>query len=89
MRVCLCAVVSCNGSDAAASVESVKAASDVYAPVSGTVTAVNEALNDNPGLVNESAEGDGWFFKLEVSDPDTEHLIAEADYAAYCEEDAH
>ena len=49
-------------------VESVKAAADVYAPVSGEVTAINEALEDNPELVNESPYGDGWFYKLAVSD---------------------
>lgn len=53
----------------AAVVESVKAASEVYAPVSGEVTAVNEALADDPGLVNGSPEADGWFFKLRIADP--------------------
>ena len=47
--------------------ESVKAASDVYAPISGTVVEVNEALEDQPDLVNEDAEGKGWLAKLEVS----------------------
>ena len=51
----------------AAVVESVKAASEVYAPVSGEVTAGNTALADNPGLVNSSAMGDGWFFKLKLT----------------------
>lgn len=55
------------GSDAAV-VESVKAASDVYAPVSGTVTEGNEALADDPALVNSDPEGAGWFFKLTLSD---------------------
>ena len=50
--------------DSFGSVESVKAASDVYAPVTGTVVAINEALSDDPGLVNTSAEGDAWFIKL-------------------------
>ena len=53
----------------AAVVESVKAASDVYAPVSGTVTEGNTALEDDPSLVNSAPEGDGWFFKLALSDP--------------------
>jgi len=53
----------------AAVVESVKAASDVYAPVSGTVTEGNAALSDTPDLVNTSPEADGWFFKLTLSDP--------------------
>jgi glycine cleavage system H protein len=51
-------------------VESVKAASDVYAPVSGTVTEVNGALNDEPGLVNTAAESDGWMCKIKMSKPD-------------------
>jgi glycine cleavage system H protein len=52
----------------AAVVESVKAASDVYSPVSGTVTEGNSALDDDPALVNTAAESDGWFFKLTLSD---------------------
>jgi glycine cleavage system H protein len=50
-------------------VESVKAASEVYAPASGTVTAVNEGLSENPGLVNEDAGGGGWFFKIKIDNP--------------------
>ncbi len=53
----------------AAVVESVKAASEVYAPVSGEVTAINEALAEDPGLVNSSPEDEGWFFKIRLSDP--------------------
>ena len=49
-------------------VESVKAASDVYAPVSGEVVEKNSAVEDDPGLVNRSAEGEGWFCKLRISD---------------------
>lgn len=56
------------GSEAAV-VESVKAASEVYAPVSGEVTARNDALDDNPALVNESAEGEGWFYRMKLDDP--------------------
>jgi glycine cleavage system H protein len=52
----------------AAVVESVKAASDVYAPASGEVVAVNQALDGTPGAVNEEAEGKGWFFRLKLSD---------------------
>ncbi|MDF0487376.1 glycine cleavage system protein GcvH [Sphingomonas sp. H39-1-10] len=71
------------GGDAAV-VESVKAASDVYAPVSGTVTEGNPALADNPALVNEDAEGQGWFFKLTLSDPsELSGLMDEAAYAAF------
>ena len=54
--------------DEAAVVESVKAASEVYTPMSGEVIEVNEALEENPGLVNTSPYEDGWFFKLKVSD---------------------
>jgi glycine cleavage system H protein len=70
--------------DEAAVVESVKAASDVYSPVSGTVLEGNSALADTPGLVNEDAEGDGWFFKLTLSDPsEVEDLMDEAAYEAF------
>lgn len=54
--------------DEAAVVESVKAASDVYAPVSGSVTQGNDALVDDPSLVNSDPEGSGWFFKIDLSD---------------------
>ena len=54
--------------DDAAVVESVKAASDVYAPVSGVVTAGNPALGDDPALFNRDPEGEGWFFKLKLAD---------------------
>jgi len=70
--------------DEAAVVESVKAASDVYSPVSGTVLEGNAALGDNPGLVNEEPEGDGWFFKLTLTDPEElKGLMDEAAYAAF------
>jgi len=70
--------------DDAAVVESVKAASDVYAPVSGTVIEGNAALADNPGLVNEDPEGEGWFFKLTLSDEsELEGLMDEAAYQAF------
>lgn len=55
--------------DSFAVVESVKAASDVYAPLDGEVVAVNDALEGNPQLVNEAAEGDGWFAKIRLADP--------------------
>lgn len=72
--------------DDAAVVESVKAASEVYAPISGTVTAVNEALNDTPGLVNEAAESEGWFFKLTPENvSELDDLMDAAGYAAYLE----
>ena len=49
-------------------IESVKAASDILSPLDGEIVEVNEALADNPGLVNEDAQGDGWFFKIKPSD---------------------
>ena len=65
----------------AAVVESVKAASDVYSPVSGTVTDGNAAIEDDPALVNSDAEGAGWFFKLTISDEsELEGLMDEAAY---------
>jgi len=70
--------------DEAAVVESVKAASDVYSPVSGTVIEGNAELADNPGLVNEDADSEGWFFKLTLSDPDElKELMDEAKYDAF------
>ena len=69
----------------AAVVESVKAASDVYAPVSGTVTEGNQALVDDPSLVNSDPEGDGWFFKLTLSDNhELSSLMNADDYKTYC-----
>lgn len=66
----------------AAVVESVKAASEVYAPASGEVIEINGALNDNPGLVNEDAEGEGWFMKIKVADlSQLSGLMDEGDYA--------
>ena len=70
--------------DEAAVVESVKAASDVYAPVSGTVGEGNAALGDTPGLVNEDPEGDGWFFKVTLSDTsELDEMMDEAAYEAF------
>ncbi|MBX9882415.1 MAG: glycine cleavage system protein GcvH [Sphingomonas sp.] len=70
--------------DEAAVVESVKAASDVYSPVSGTVVEGNAALADQPALVNEDPEGEGWFFKLTLSDTgELEGLMDEAAYEAF------
>lgn len=70
--------------DEAAVVESVKAASEIYAPMSGEVTAVNAALNDNPGLVNQSAMGEGWFLKLKLGNPgEFGELMDEAAYKSY------
>ena len=68
----------------AAVVESVKAASDVYAPVSGTVTESNPALADDPSLVNSAPEAEGWFFKLTLSDAsELDGLMDKAAYDAF------
>lgn len=68
----------------AAVVESVKAASDVYAPVSGKVTEANSALEADPSLVNTSPEGEGWFFKLTLSNTgELEGLMDETAYKAF------
>ncbi|WP_332812039.1 glycine cleavage system protein GcvH [Sphingomonas sp.] len=67
-------------------VESVKAASDVYAPASGTVIEGNQALVDDPALVNSDAEGEGWFYRLRLSDPEELGGLMDADqYKAFCE----
>ena len=72
------------GGDAAV-VESVKAASDVYAPVSGEVIEGNGALADEPSLVNSDPEGEGWFFKLRLADPGQLEGLMDADaYRAFC-----
>ncbi|OYW46735.1 MAG: glycine cleavage system protein H [Novosphingobium sp. 12-63-9] len=67
--------------DSVSVVDSVKAASDVYAPVSGTVTAANGALVDQPELVNSDADGDGWLWKMDLSDAgELDGLMDEAAY---------
>ena len=69
-------------------VESVKAASDVYAPVSGEVVEVNEALTDEPGKVNEDPEGAGWFFKVKMSNAgELSELMDAAAYEAFVQEE--
>ena len=73
------------GKDAAV-VESVKAASDVYAPISGEVTEANPALDDDPALVNSSPEDEGWFFKLTISDKsELEGLMDAKAYKSFCD----
>ncbi|HEY8564164.1 MAG TPA: glycine cleavage system protein GcvH [Beijerinckiaceae bacterium] len=68
----------------AAVVESVKAASEVYAPVSGEIVAVNDALEGAPGTVNEDPAGQGWFVKLRLKDPsELDALMSEDDYQAF------
>jgi glycine cleavage system H protein len=70
----------------AAVVESVKAASEVYAPVAGEVIEVNQAIVDEPAKVNAGAQGDGWFFKLKLDDPrQLDGLMDETAYAQYVE----
>ncbi|EQB31768.1 glycine cleavage system protein GcvH [Sphingobium ummariense] len=70
--------------DDAAVVESVKAASDVYAPISGEVVEANGALEDEPALVNSDPEEDGWFFKLRVADAsELDGLMDEAAYKKF------
>lgn len=70
--------------DDAAVVESVKAASDVYSPISGEVIETNAALEDEPALVNTDAEEDGWFFKLTLSDAaELSQLMNESDYEKF------
>ena len=70
----------------AAVVESVKAASDVFAPITGTVSEVNSALEEDPALVNSAPESDGWFFKLSVADAaELEGLMDAAEYKAFCD----
>ena len=65
--------------EACAVVESVKTASDIYAPVSGKIIEVNPALGDNPALVNSDAYGEGWFFKMELADPAELGLMLDAE----------
>lgn len=70
--------------EGAAVVESVKAASDVYSPISGQVTETNAALTDSPGSVNEAPEGDGWFMKVKVADRgEIDGLMDEAAYKTF------
>ena len=70
----------------AAVVESVKAASDVYAPASGEVIEANPAIADDPSIINSDPEGEGWFFKLRLADPaELDGLMDEAAYRAWVE----
>lgn len=75
--------------EAAAVVESVKAASDVFSPLAGEVSQANTDLADNPALVNEDAEGGAWFFKLRVADPGAvEGMMDRAAYDAFVASEA-
>lgn len=72
--------------EACAVVESVKAASDVYAPLAGKVTEANAAIVDDPALVNAAAESDAWFFRMEIADPaEFAALLDRAAYDAFVE----
>ncbi|HUA77483.1 MAG TPA: glycine cleavage system protein GcvH [Acetobacteraceae bacterium] len=71
--------------DTCAVVESVKAASDIFAPVAGHVAAVNAAIVDDPSLVNRDPAGEGWFFRLEGVTADPSALMDEAAYKAFLE----
>jgi glycine cleavage system H protein len=75
---------------AVAVVESVKAASDVYSPVTGTVTAVNQALSDKPETINEDAYGEGWIFTVRIDNAEQlNELLSPDEYAALIEEESH
>ncbi|WVW85040.1 glycine cleavage system H protein [Kwoniella bestiolae CBS 10118] len=72
--------------DSIGAVESVKAASDIYAPVSGVIEEINETLADQPGLLNKAPEGNGWLAKIKLSDPaEFEALLNAEAYKAHCE----
>ncbi|MDO9711190.1 glycine cleavage system protein GcvH [Paracraurococcus lichenis] len=75
--------------EACAVVESVKAASDVYAPIAGEVVETNAAVGENPALINSAPTGEGWFFRLRVQDPAEVAALMDADaYAAFVETQA-
>lgn len=86
-----------NAGDSFGSVESVKAASDVYAPLSGCITAVNHVLCDEPGLVNSSPEEEGWFVKMQIDNAngddekniELKKLLNAEQYKAHCEKETH
>jgi glycine cleavage system H protein len=78
------------GGEEAGVVESVKAASDIYSPVSGTVVAVNGDLEDAPEKVNQDPYGDGWFFRLEPDDAaDLDELLDAEGYGEFLDNEAH
>ena len=76
--------------DTFGAVESVKAASDIYSPLTGEVTEVNELLNDEPSLVNSAAETEGWMAKFKLAKPEElDVLMDEAGYKTFCDEEGH
>ncbi|HEX6591128.1 MAG TPA: glycine cleavage system protein GcvH [Moraxellaceae bacterium] len=81
---------SVNAGDEAGVVESVKAASDIYAPVSGEIIAINEALSDSPEIVNSDPYTDGWMYKIRIKDAaELEDLLSAEDYDAQVEAEEH
>ena len=77
----------CETGDEVAVVESVKAASDIYAPVSGVIICANDALNTQPELVNSDPEGEGWFFQMRLADTaDLDDLLDEAEYQTFIQD---
>ena len=75
--------------EAVAVVESVKAASDIFAPVGGEIVAVNDEIVANPAMVNETAESSAWFFKIKLANPgELDGLMDKAAYDTYCAESA-
>ncbi|WP_119419314.1 glycine cleavage system protein GcvH [Desertibaculum subflavum] len=77
---------SLDAGDEAAVIDSVKAAAEVYAPVAGEVVEANDAVVEKPGLVNEDAMGDGWFFKIKIADAtELENLMDEDAYKTFVE----
>ncbi len=78
-----------NAGDEVGVVESVKAASDIFSPVTGEIIAINEALNDNPEQVNSDPYGDGWLYRIKLADPEElEDLMSAEEYAEQLEEAA-
>lgn len=76
--------------NACAVVESVKAASDVYAPVTGVVVAINAALSDSPELINKDPYGEGWIFKVKLANAaDADALLDAKAYAEFCASESH
>ena len=76
-----------NQGDEAAVVESVKAASEVYSPMSGKIVDLNSSLENSPEIVNSSAYEEGWFFKIEVTDrSEFENLLTPEEYSEQCED---
>lgn len=82
--------VSLGAGDGAAVVESVKAASDVYAPLAGEVVAANEQLDESPELINNDPFGEGWIYQLRLENPDAlAGLLSADDYQAFAESEEH